>query len=153
MADLVDGLKTYGGALLEGLSRRQAYFLQVPGTASVAALSVASFAAVERFGEPYTVAGQMQLASAQDMTFSSVDGRLVATSGGALTLSCQGGYIKLDGGDIELGCPGSIALKTGNFTWQGPASLNPPMPARPVGSRKRCRLHAHAGVEAMTEEA
>src|SRR5437868_4078717 len=45
VADLVEGLKTYGGALLEGLSGRQAYFLEVPGTASAAVLSVVSFEA------------------------------------------------------------------------------------------------------------
>jgi type VI secretion system secreted protein VgrG len=96
--------------------------------------------------------GQMRLLSAQDMTLASVDGKFVAMSGGALTLSSQGAYIKLDGGNIELGCPGSITLKTANFTWQGPASLNPSMPALPVGACKECLLSAHAGVEAMTDK-
>jgi Rhs element Vgr protein len=59
MADLVEGLKTYGGAQLKGLTRRHAYFLEVPGTASAAALSVASFEAVERMGAPYTVTIQL----------------------------------------------------------------------------------------------
>jgi type VI secretion system secreted protein VgrG len=86
------------------------------------------------------------------MTLASVDGKFVAMSGGALTLSSQGAYIKLDGGNIELGCPGSITLKTANFTWQGPASLNPSMPALPVGACKECLLSAHAGVEAMTDK-
>jgi type VI secretion system secreted protein VgrG len=96
--------------------------------------------------------GQMRLLSAQDMTLASVDGKFVAMSGGALTLSSEGAYIKLDGGNIELGCPGSITLKTANFTWQGPASLNPSMPALPVGACKECLLGAHAGVEAMTDK-
>ncbi len=52
MADLVDELKTYGDALRKGLTGRQAYFLKVPGTASAAALSVVSFEAAERLGEP-----------------------------------------------------------------------------------------------------
>jgi type VI secretion system secreted protein VgrG len=59
MADLVEGLKNYGGALFNGLTGRQAYFLQVPGTASAVALSVVSFEAVERLGEPYTVTIQL----------------------------------------------------------------------------------------------
>ncbi|HJP68782.1 MAG TPA: type VI secretion system tip protein VgrG [Sphingomicrobium sp.] len=59
MADLVEGLKNYGGALFNGLTGRQAYFLQVPGTVSAAALSVVSFEAVERLGEPYTVSIQL----------------------------------------------------------------------------------------------
>jgi len=97
--------------------------------------------------------GQMKLASAKDMTLSSVDGKWSAVSAGALTLSSQGAYIKLDNGNIELGCPGSITLKTGNFTWQGADSLTPPMPELPVGVCKQCLLDAHTGVEAMTEKA
>ncbi|EHP37676.1 Rhs element Vgr protein [Cupriavidus basilensis OR16] len=97
-------------------------------------------------------AGQMQLASSKDMILSSVNGKLNAVSAGALTLSSQGAYIKLEGGNIELGCPGSITLKTGNFTWQGPASLNPPMPELPVGVCRQCLLNSHTGAEAMTEK-
>lgn len=59
MADPVAGLKTYGGALLRRLTGRQAYFLEVPGTASAVALSVVSFEAVERMGELYTVTVQL----------------------------------------------------------------------------------------------
>ncbi|WP_420997237.1 type VI secretion system Vgr family protein [Cupriavidus sp. 30B13] len=59
MADLGKELRTYGDALLKGLTRRQAYFLEVPGTASAAALSVVSFEAVERMGEPYAVTIQL----------------------------------------------------------------------------------------------
>ncbi|ANB77395.1 type IV secretion protein Rhs [Paraburkholderia phytofirmans OLGA172] len=97
--------------------------------------------------------GQMLLASSKDMVLSSVDGKLNAVSAGALTLSSQGAYIKLDGGNIELGCPGSITLKTGNFNWQGPASMAPPLPALPAGVCRQCLLTAHTGVEAMTEKA
>lgn len=59
MVDLAEGLKTDGGAPLKGLARRQVYFLEVPGTASVAGLSVVSFDAVERLGEPYKVTVQL----------------------------------------------------------------------------------------------
>lgn len=55
MADQVERLKTYGDAQRKGLTGRQAYFLEVPGAASAAALSVVSFEAVERLGEPYTI--------------------------------------------------------------------------------------------------
>ncbi|MEN7531920.1 type VI secretion system Vgr family protein, partial [Cupriavidus sp. DL-D2] len=97
--------------------------------------------------------GQMQLASSKDMNLSSVNGKLMAVSAGALTLSSQGAYIKLDGGNIELGCPGSITLKTTNFTWQGPASLNPEVPELPAGACLPCLLNAYLGVEATTEKA
>ncbi|WP_423193273.1 type VI secretion system Vgr family protein [Cupriavidus sp. H18C2] len=54
MAGVVDGLKALG----EGLRRataHQSYFLEVPAAPSAVALSVVSFDAVERLGEPYTV--------------------------------------------------------------------------------------------------
>ncbi|WP_354686738.1 type VI secretion system tip protein VgrG [Cupriavidus necator] len=59
MADLGKELRTYGEALFKGLAGRQAYFLEVPGTSSAAALSVVSFEAVERLGEPYAVTIQL----------------------------------------------------------------------------------------------
>ncbi|WP_423194186.1 type VI secretion system Vgr family protein [Cupriavidus sp. H18C2] len=97
--------------------------------------------------------GLMQLMSSQDMSLSSVNGKLTAVAAETLTLASQGAYIKLEGGNIELGCPGSITLKTGSFTWTGPASLNPPLPDLPVGACRDCLLDAHRGVEAMTEKA
>jgi type VI secretion system secreted protein VgrG len=59
MPDLGKELRTYGDPLLRGLTGRQAYFLEVPGAGSAAALSVVSFEAVERLGEPYTVTIQL----------------------------------------------------------------------------------------------
>ncbi|WP_186426023.1 type VI secretion system Vgr family protein [Cupriavidus metallidurans] len=60
MAGELDGLKASGAGALRNavamtVTGRQAYFLEVPGTASAAALSVVSFEAVERLGEPYEV--------------------------------------------------------------------------------------------------
>ncbi|GAB3626082.1 Actin cross-linking toxin VgrG1 [Pandoraea terrae] len=97
--------------------------------------------------------GQMQLTSSKDMTLSSVDGQINVVSAGAMTMSSQSSYFKFDGGNIEFGCPGTITFKCGNFTWQGPASLEPPMPTLPVGVCKQCLLDARTGVEAMTEKA
>src|SRR5437879_1909016 len=54
MAD-PEGLEAYGNALPNRTTGQQAYFVDVPGTASAAALSVVSFEAVERLGDPYTV--------------------------------------------------------------------------------------------------
>ena len=43
------------GLRLNGLTGKQSYFLEVPGGASASGLSVVSFAATERLGEPYCV--------------------------------------------------------------------------------------------------
>ncbi|UBM11614.1 type VI secretion system Vgr family protein [Cupriavidus metallidurans] len=60
MAGELDGLKAYGAEALRNavavtVTGRQAYFLEVPGSASAAGLSVVCFEAVERLGEPYEV--------------------------------------------------------------------------------------------------
>ncbi|WP_416050573.1 type VI secretion system Vgr family protein [Cupriavidus basilensis] len=52
MTDPVEQRHAYGGA-------HQAYFLEVPGAASAAELSVVSFEAVERLGDTYTVTIQL----------------------------------------------------------------------------------------------
>ena len=97
--------------------------------------------------------GAMTLSSSKDMRFNSVDGSIVAASRGALTLTSGGAYIKIDGGNIELGCPGDITLRCGNFHWTGPANTSVPLPAMPIGPCKECLLDAHRGVEAVTEVA
>ncbi len=55
VADLSKGRTSDGSALRKGETGRQAYRLEVPGALSAAALSVVSFKAVERLGEPYVV--------------------------------------------------------------------------------------------------
>jgi type VI secretion system secreted protein VgrG len=66
MADLAEGLEAYGNALRKRMTGRQAYFVDVPGTASAATLSAVSFEAVERLGEPYTVTIRLTHALALD---------------------------------------------------------------------------------------
>ncbi|KAK42431.1 type VI secretion protein Vgr, partial [Caballeronia jiangsuensis] len=97
--------------------------------------------------------GGMELSSSKNMHFNSIDGSIVAQSKGALTLTSGGAYIKIEGGNIELGAPGSILLKCGSFNWTGPAGVSLPMPTMPIGPCKECLLDAHRGVEAMTEVA
>jgi len=50
-----DALRAIGGALFGAVTGRQSYFLEVPSAATAVALSVVSFEAVERLGEPYKV--------------------------------------------------------------------------------------------------
>nr|WP_284508418.1 type VI secretion system Vgr family protein [Caballeronia sp. INML5] len=97
--------------------------------------------------------GGMELSSSKDMQFNSIGGSIVAHSKGAMTLTSGGAYIKIEGGNIELGAPGSVLLKCGSFNWTGPGSVSLPMPNMPIGPCKECLLYAHRGVEAMTEVA
>jgi len=52
---VADQLKVLGGGLLKAVTGRQAYHLDVPSARSAAGLSVMSFEAEERLGEPYSV--------------------------------------------------------------------------------------------------
>jgi type VI secretion system secreted protein VgrG len=54
MADLLESIETYANDI-KALTGRQAYFVDVPGTADASALSVVSFEAVERMGDPYRI--------------------------------------------------------------------------------------------------
>ena len=69
-------------------------------------------------------AGQLILGSEKDVTMNSASGKTTIASKQALTLTSGGAYIKIDNGSIELGCPGDITFKCGNFHWEGPASIN-----------------------------
>jgi type VI secretion system secreted protein VgrG len=95
--------------------------------------------------------GAMTFSASKDIQFGSVDGSIVAVSRGALTLTSRGAYIKIDGGSIELGCPGDITLKCRKFRWTGPAKMSVPLATMPIGPCKECLLYARRGVEAMTE--
>lgn len=67
--------------------------------------------------------GKLVLRAAKDIDVQSDSGKTTLEAKNGITLTSGGAYIKLQDGNIELGCPGDIELKCGNFSWQGPASL------------------------------
>ncbi len=69
----------------------------------------------------------------KDVTVTSVEGKIEITAATELVVNCGGAYIKLSGGNIELGCPGNILLKCANVQKMGAASLNTPAPEFPKG--------------------
>ncbi|AWH89619.1 DUF2345 domain-containing protein [Limnobaculum parvum] len=73
----------------------------------------------------------MQLASKQDMEIASVDGTLSIAASKELILVCEGAYIKIANGNIELGCSKNVTIKSIAMQKMGPAQLNnerKPMP-------------------------
>ncbi|WP_124094882.1 type VI secretion system Vgr family protein [Burkholderia gladioli] len=66
---------------------------------------------------------QIALAAAQDVKISSAQGPVTVAASQGITLTSGEAYVKIANGNIELGCPGSITLKSANFHWEGPASL------------------------------
>jgi type VI secretion system secreted protein VgrG len=83
MADWKEVIARANASSREALTGRQSYFLEVPGTESASALSVVSFEAVERIGEPYRVT--IELTSLVSLTRADYLGRdanfLIATAG------------------------------------------------------------------------
>ena len=69
----------------------------------------------------------------KDVTVTSVEGRIEITAATELVVNCGGAYIKLSGGNIELGCPGNILLKSANVQKMGSADYDVPKPELPKG--------------------
>lgn len=78
-------------------------------------------------------ADAMNISALQDITVVSGQGSVKVNASEELILSCGGVYIKLSGGNIELGCPGNILLKAANVNQTGPASLDTPPVSFPKG--------------------
>ena len=68
-------------------------------------------------------AGQLLLSAAKDTKITSTGGQMTIASKQGITVTSGGAYVKLSNGSIELGCPGDITLKCGNFHWEGRANL------------------------------
>lgn len=78
-------------------------------------------------------ADAMNVSALQDVTIISGQGSVKVNASQELVLSCGGAYIKLSGGNIEMGCPGNILLKAANVNQTGPASLDTPPVTFPKG--------------------
>ncbi len=76
--------------------------------------------------------GKMTLSSKQQMHVYSLNDLVRVESGkGILITSGGGGYIKIEDGNIEIGCPGLMELKAGQVKISDGASLSSQLPAMP----------------------
>ncbi len=75
----------------------------------------------------------MGVSALQDINITSGQGCVMVNASQEVVLRCGGAYIKLSGGNIELGCPGNILLKAANVNQTGPASLDTPPVTFPKG--------------------
>lgn len=75
----------------------------------------------------------LNVQSLKDLTITSNSGNVTVNASQELTLVCDGAYIKIGGGNIELGCPGNILLKAANVQKMGAANLNIPPQDLPKG--------------------
>lgn len=66
----------------------------------------------------------LSMSSQQNLDIQSSEGKVTVSANQELILACGGAYIKLGDGNIELGCPGQILLKSTNMQKMGPTSLD-----------------------------
>ncbi|WP_175856036.1 type VI secretion system Vgr family protein [Burkholderia anthina] len=70
-----------------------------------------------------------QVDSAKDIQLTAAGGKLTGAASEEVVFVTSGGaYLKLCGGDIELGCPGAFTVKSAGHSWGGPASMDVDMP-------------------------
>ncbi|NIE66029.1 type VI secretion system tip protein VgrG [Burkholderia sp. Ax-1719] len=74
-------------------------------------------------------ADDTQIDSAKNIQLTAAGGKLTGAASDQVVLVTSGGaYLKLHGGDIELGCPGNFTVKAAGHTWAGAASMSADMP-------------------------
>lgn len=68
--------------------------------------------------------GNIEVIAKQNISLTSTTEGMTFTAAKTLTFTCAGGaYIRLSGGNIELGCPGDIMMKQSKLLYSGPASM------------------------------
>lgn len=73
--------------------------------------------------------GNIETIAKQNISLVSTTENITLTAAKTLTLACAGGaYVRLSGGNIELGCPGDIMMKQSKLLYSGPASLQSNIP-------------------------
>ena len=76
--------------------------------------------------------GNIEVIAKQNISLTSTTKDMTFTAAKTLTFTCAGGaYIRLSGGNIELGCPGDIMMKQSKLLYSGPASMQSNIPEPP----------------------
>ncbi|MGM0953443.1 MAG: type VI secretion system Vgr family protein [Pseudomonadota bacterium] len=76
----------------------------------------------------------MELTAQKDLKITSTEGRVEINAANGILLASGGGYIRIEGGDVQVHSPGTIDVKGVQHAFGGPASLDVPMPELPEGS-------------------
>ncbi|WP_449105241.1 type VI secretion system baseplate subunit TssK [Pseudomonas mohnii] len=83
--------------------------------------------------ELHALSSHLHALAKTDIKIESVEGRVEISAPEELVLNCGGAYIRLKGGDIEIGAPGNIYLKGAHVQKLGGASLETPASPLPAG--------------------
>jgi type VI secretion system secreted protein VgrG len=83
--------------------------------------------------ELHALGNSLHALAKTDIKIESVAGRVEISAPEELVLNCGGAYIRLKGGEIEIGAPGNVYLKGANVQKLDGASLDTPVTPIPRG--------------------
>ena len=76
-------------------------------------------------------ADSMKIASQELMHIYAINGFVKVESGKGILLAAGGGYIKIEGGNIDIVCPGTISLKAGQIQTMSGSTLSTDLATMP----------------------
>lgn len=71
---------------------------------------------------------EMAFTAEKGVKVTSTEGRIEINAANGITLTSGGGYIRIEGGNIDVHCPGAIDIKGVQHSFDGPARLKVAMP-------------------------
>ncbi len=126
-------VRVASGSASVGIMSQQNTDISALSRVTVAAGEAVSVLAQQAGMKLFAAKGKVEIQAQEDalealakkeVTVTSTEGRVDITAATELVINCGGAYIRLSDGNIELGCPGNILLKSLNVQKMGPATLN-----------------------------
>ncbi|MCK0746729.1 type VI secretion system Vgr family protein [Chromohalobacter nigrandesensis] len=77
---------------------------------------------------------EMALTAQKDVKITSTEGRVEINAANGILLQSGGGYVRIEGGNVDVHGPGKIDVKGAQHIFGGPTSLDAPMPELPEGA-------------------
>ncbi|MEQ7870812.1 type VI secretion system tip protein TssI/VgrG [Chromohalobacter salexigens] len=113
-----------GKSLVASISEKLSLFVQKAG--------IKLFAARGKV-EMQAQSDAMELTAEKDVKITSTEGRVEINAANGILLNSGGGYIRIEGGNIDVHGPGKIDVKGAQHVFGGPTSLDAAMPELPEG--------------------
>ncbi|OLO04107.1 DUF2345 domain-containing protein, partial [Salinicola socius] len=111
-----------GKSLVASISEKLSLFVQKAGIKLFAARGKVEMQAQD---------GEMAFTAEKGVKVTSTEGRIEINAENGILLQSGGGYIRIEGGNIEVHCPGAADLKGAQHNFGGPTSLQIPLDALP----------------------
>ncbi|MDH4571513.1 type VI secretion system Vgr family protein [Salinicola acroporae] len=111
-----------GKSLAASISEKLSLFVQKAG--------IKLFAARGKV-EVQAQSDEMALTAEKDVKITSTEGRVEINAANGILLNSGGGYIRIEGGNIDVHGPGKIDIKGAQHSFGGPTSLQVPFDALP----------------------